>query len=481
MTERFSSEPAVRDLLERIARTFVSVLVVADRADDARPLVAWLCERRAADRMHVILATTDAVETAPTPGGVFRIGITSELTRARILRSALRQDPDVVAVEDLAVEPEAIEVYAMASQTGHAVMASVSAPSAREAIAAIERALLEGARTRGDLPQEMVRAILAFAAPLVVRVDAKGAIETIDEVALEEGLVQLHGLVASGKRTALPSARLDKLDAEQTARVEAMKPPAPPELEALHAAMRELYREHVRPTWAPEVGRIDGRLDERDGSRFGGKPVLAPGEEWPRCACGEPMLLALQLRLADLPEKARAHVIVPEGATHLQLFYCTASPCAVQDAWLPFAMNRLVRFLGGPLEVPSETPPIPDSEKFEARSITGWRELLDVPHPEERSALGGAPEDAEEPHALDRWLFPRAGDKLLGWPWWAQAAEYPSCRRCGEKMRSLFQVSSGEEDAWTKAHLPMLFAADGTGHVTQCPAHPDELGFGWAC
>ncbi len=41
-------------------------------------------------------------------------------------------------------------------------------------------------------------------------------------------------------------------------------------------------------------------------------------------------------------------------------------------------------------------------------------------------------------------------------------------------MRLLFQIDSG-------GALPDDFGDLGVGHVTQCPDHPEELAFGWAC
>ncbi len=38
----------------------------------------------------------------------------------------------------------------------------------------------------------------------------------------------------------------------------------------------------------------------------------------------------------------------------------------------------------------------------------------------------------------------------------------------------LFQMNSEQT-------LPWMFGDVGIGHVTQCPTHPTEVAFGWAC
>jgi uncharacterized protein YwqG len=76
--------------------------------------------------------------------------------------------------------------------------------------------------------------------------------------------------------------------------------------------------------------------------------------------------------------------------------------------------------------------------------------------------------------ALSDAGIPRAGDKLGGWPDWIQGVEYPACPRCGNAMKTIFQLDSQD-------HIDHMFGDAGVGHVTQCPTHPDVLAFGWAC
>ena len=110
---------------------------------------------------------------------------------------------------------------------------------------------------------------------------------------------------------------------------------------------------------------------------------------------------------------------------------------------------------------------------FPARAITGWTAVTDLPGWEELQALG-VELSYEEADALADGDVPHAGEKLGGWPLWVQGVEYPACRRCGRAMAPLFQLDS-------ERGIPWMFGDAGVGHITQCPEHPDELAFGWAC
>jgi hypothetical protein len=107
------------------------------------------------------------------------------------------------------------------------------------------------------------------------------------------------------------------------------------------------------------------------------------------------------------------------------------------------------------------------------RRIVGWTPVVDLPGAEELSTAGVELEEDEEDALAERG-FPRAGERLLGWPHWIQGVEYPKCRSCGRQMSLLFQLDS-------ERNLPYMFGDAGVGHVTQCPAHHAELAFGWAC
>jgi uncharacterized protein YwqG len=226
---------------------------------------------------------------------------------------------------------------------------------------------------------------------------------------------------------------------------------------------------HRRTAYIPTVENGDGSAG---GSKFSGVPCLAAGEPWPACGnCGRPLQLFVQLAADELPAEARERI----GAGKLlQFFYCTSTdPDCESDAeaFLPHARSTLVRIVSG-APAAGEPRALP-AGMFPPRRITGWTETDDYPSDEELDGLAGAALDEDDLDALAE-EFPRLGEKLLGWPHWVQGMEYPACRVCGTEMRMLFQMDSN-------GALPYMFGDVGVGHVTQCPIHPDELAFGWAC
>ena len=114
--------------------------------------------------------------------------------------------------------------------------------------------------------------------------------------------------------------------------------------------------------------------------------------------------------------------------------------------------------------------------RIEAKRVVRWEREADLPSSEElREELGvsadyGSPLDK----ALEQSRWPLTGDKLGGWPCWIQGIEYPACPECGEKMRLLFQIDSDDVVGFQWGDV-------GCAHWTQCPAHPRQMAFAWAC
>jgi hypothetical protein len=226
----------------------------------------------------------------------------------------------------------------------------------------------------------------------------------------------------------------------------------------LGAALRPL----VRTTQIPVLGPVvHGPSDQ-----LAGAPWLPQGSEHPSCACcGKPLALFVQLRTNPIRS---AFPGLPSG--HLiQLFYCLdrEGPCEVDaETWEAFNESTVGRLLR-----------IADSGQLghavlPGQAILGWQPAHELPSPEElpswlRDNLDG-----------DTWMalgeFCHDGDKLGGWPGWIQGPELPSCRKCGSKMRFLFQVDSN-------CGVDHMFGDMGIAHLSYCEKHPEELGFGWAC
>lgn len=236
----------------------------------------------------------------------------------------------------------------------------------------------------------------------------------------------------------------------------------------MDAAMARLQA-FRRSAWLPVTVDGDGPVTA---SKFSGQAWLAAGETWPRCGhCGRPMQLFLQLELESLPEQ----LVGRHGSGLLQLFYCTNvdAMCDVEcEAWRPLAESKLVRLVHPPADGLSTPAASPVPHPFPSKLIVAWDEVDDYPGWEEGTDLGVGLTAAEWDQLEAE--TPRPGDKLAGWPYWVQSVEYPDCPQCGRRMELVFQIDS--ED-----HLPYVFGDVGTGHITQCPVHKEQLAFAWAC
>lgn len=210
-------------------------------------------------------------------------------------------------------------------------------------------------------------------------------------------------------------------------------------------------------------------------SKFGGLPWLPTGVEWPLCGgCSKPLTLLAQLEIASLPPAVGA-----AGAGLLQVFYCIeASGPSSCDSWeddSDAVCVRLVESHGYGANGESGVDP----SALPAHRVVGWVECDDWPSSIDWDTLGIAlsPEDESDFDALeDRDLAPtpRGRDKVGGWPLWVQGAEWGHCQLCNQQMIPLLQIDS--ED-----HVAYMFGDSGIAHVCQCPAHPEQLSWGWAC
>lgn len=240
-----------------------------------------------------------------------------------------------------------------------------------------------------------------------------------------------------------------------------------------------------RPAWLPI---LEEGLRDPKGSHFGGGAWIPEGQAAPLCGrCQERLRLLVQLDLATLPEGA--HQSLPQSGL-LQVFYCEDDECEREaEAYLAFSPAHLARVVAsGPGRVEES------GEPFQPKSITGWEQVEDLPHPEDASEHGLRTEyDFQQnrvrflcPEAgLDTWLSQdeleieavtqaREGDKLRGWPFWIQSPEYPRCPRCGSEMTNVLQIDS-------EKGVPHMWGDAGIVQVMQCPKDPDVLTMNWSC
>lgn len=206
-----------------------------------------------------------------------------------------------------------------------------------------------------------------------------------------------------------------------------------------------------------------------DQSKFGGFPYLRNADDWPKCPnCQKHMQLFVQLNQEQLPERQDKGLI--------QLFYCTSKEPDCETAlkaFFPFSGAVVCRktSANGPSAI---IQPVIDSV-FPEKLITGWEAKDDYPHAEEYESLGlEIDEEVLEILEAQGMGLTVDKDKLFGWPYWIQGAEYPLDKANGQQMELLFQLDS--ED-----HLPYMFGDSGVGHLTQSKDNDEELAFGWAC
>lgn len=231
-----------------------------------------------------------------------------------------------------------------------------------------------------------------------------------------------------------------------------------------------------KQTFIPSVKNYKGALTD---SKFGGIPYLNSDESWPICRnCNKPLNFFLQLNLDKIPASLKGRF----GEGIIQLFYCTSSePCCEVDceSYNPFSKAELVRMISSTqidtsLDVDSIKVP-KELEVFPVKNIDSWQAKVEHPHWEDLTKNEIL--DMEEIFILDEKedvLVNYDKDKLSGWPNWIQGHEYPECPICKKEMQFVFQIAS--ED-----NIPYMFGDVGTGHITQCPEHKNQLAFGWAC
>ncbi len=261
----------------------------------------------------------------------------------------------------------------------------------------------------------------------------------------------------------------------------------------------EIYpRDLIKPSWRPLVQDGDGSVVD---SKFCGLPYLAPGEEWPLCGtCGKPMHFIMQINFSQVPEETR----ISNGDCLLQMWYCVRE-CNfdASNRLDPTARSNLVRITLLVGEAPSVNAPDCGASQviggtFPAKRIVGWEkqreEFLDISQWD--SLL---PADLREKiyeiidfnlDPVKNWMNPEKGDKLGGWARLHERNAVPKCPFCASEMQLIFQIQSEDNLPYlwrprfpngtslgrprTTAHI-----SKGTGYITQCQIHRDQVTFTW--
>lgn len=210
-----------------------------------------------------------------------------------------------------------------------------------------------------------------------------------------------------------------------------------------------------RPGWLPRLGGAGGAPA---GSRLGGLPWLATGDEWPTLS-GAHVPLLLQLRLDELPELGL-------GGGLLQVFYEQGDES--WDDWEPWTPTKYIRVTSvesGAL-ASGDSPDGP----WPRRLITGFERVDELPDAETLRLYGIRLSAGLEAH-LREFERPRSGFKIGGWPHWLQGVDYPRCMKTRFPCRFLLQLDSNDGF--------VTFGDAGVAHVFQSPAFPELMTMTW--
>ena len=230
----------------------------------------------------------------------------------------------------------------------------------------------------------------------------------------------------------------------------------------------ELIQPYERTAFKPLVETCVPEFSPH--SKMGGFPFLHREEDWPKCPnCQRHMQLFLQLNLKGIPERRQ------DGL--LQFFYCTSKTPNCEEllqAHKPYSPGGIVHWVPSP---EGESVQIePDIEQlFPEKRIDAWKPLVDYPSFEELRELGvDIPLDDYALLEHKQVAVPFGGDKLFGWPLWADQMNYPFDRQTRSRMEQLFQFASRD-------HLPWSFGEIGVCHLHESPDQPDHFCTEWSC
>jgi uncharacterized protein YwqG len=262
-------------------------------------------------------------------------------------------------------------------------------------------------------------------------------------------------------------------------------------------------------------------------SKTSGKVWFSPEETWPVCPnCQKPMRLVLQLNLQELPESLEEKF----GSGLLQLFCCESDFEIKTDrfilkepmgdnssiyltvyedefdqtiietselseekselvfgnskpileelteiCWMQackaFSTSQVIRIVQPTGQVNDVS--VPEMENtFPTKAVVGWEEIEDYPCPDEAEQYGILLSD-EDKVSSEFILLNNVGDKLAGWPCWAQNIDYPKCPLCNQKMdQFIFQLEECET-----TNFPYPHSGLGVGYIVQCSMHKEQVAF----
>ena len=315
-------------------------------------------------------------------------------------------------------------------------------------------------------------------------------------------------LIADTQASILESMQAQASSAVDKQLVSAMSPYLQP------AHYRGCYLPVLTRTQAAIIGGESVPASTRV-SKYGGRPYLQPGEEWPTCSyCKKKMTFWCQLRTSDLPAELRASY-APSELSSSALFqhfacdnwdgcqigreevYCTsytvseepkgragksaaAPPPAKKHKQPRLQYNKpddtiFLRWIQPEGEEdPAERlkPDEGDKTGSGERVLTAWRRVTEYPDSMEYDELGV---DVADPDAaVELWPNVRQ-DKLSGYASWEQDMDMGECQQCGAAMTFLMQYEGNRHRCNVATH------GNGVVTLSTCVQHPNVLRYVYNC
>ncbi len=192
--------PHLQDGLADLARLRHGLVLVAGPTGSGKTTTLYALLRQADDGARKIVTVEDPVEFDLPGTNQIQVQPTIGLDFARVLRSVLRHDPDIIMIGEIR-DAETARIAVQAALTGHLVLATVHTNGAVESVArltdmGIEPYLL-AATLRGAFSQRLVRRLCACAQTQPVPQSARALFDGVDPP--PEGLRVPVGCAACGQ------------------------------------------------------------------------------------------------------------------------------------------------------------------------------------------------------------------------------------------------------------------------------------------
>lgn len=248
-------------------------------------------------------------------------------------------------------------------------------------------------------------------------------------------------------------------------------------------ALKQRVAPFRRNVWKPVLGPDDERLD---GSRYGGRPWLAPDEPWPPCPrCGAPLYLAVQVNLAEVPERppgfpehgllqlficlSRYEEEAPDDEREMQ---CSAEPFELDEQGDFATQGCLARVVQPAVVGTGATPTMPHRRPLGGMRIVDWVRADSYPsfgeQEDPRFPLRIAIDEYDRLAALGSPYDDEYHDCWLGWPCLMQGPLRLHCAECDQLMVHVLSIQSRQS-------LPIMIGDVGQALLFACPHHSDQM------